>query len=299
MFLPRSYYVPTYNLATLNRPEILVVKGPINQYEESTAPDHTVHREIPFFKVHSLVTCALFEEEWLSQTSEDAFRLLQARPDMPGVYSVWASAKGYQVLWSDASGTVASEVNQWDDLTLLAAFVYSLYCPPPTHFLVDPSITPDQKFNLNYPPFWTIKGHKKRPYTGCESLCSRSACGRRTNVWKYEDGCCGVVVIKDSYRDNSWLCKERGILEHIHKDGIYPGVVRLLQIANYGPEITTAKPVTNSYQRLPQRTKMRLVMGSCGEPLRKAETVKDILMTIYDVLESVYVSLSCVVPNNN
>lgn len=118
-------------------------------------------------------------------------------------------------------------------------------------------------------------------------------------MWKYEDGCCGVVVIKDSYRDNSWLCKERGILEHIHKDGIYPGVVRLLQIANDGPEITTAKPVTNSYQRLPQRTKMRLVMGSCGEPLQKAETVKDILMTIYDVLESVYVSLSCVVPNNN
>ena len=97
------------------------------------------------------------------------------------------------------------------------------------------------------------------------------------------------MVIKDSYRDNERRFKEEALLDKIHGDtGIYPGVVRKLHGGSV-PDITTARRATSKLT--PERTKARLVMGSFGEELCKAETVRDILMVVYDVLESMHTSV--------
>ena len=214
---------------------------------------------------------------------------MDARPDMPGVYGLWAGPEGYQVLWSDASGVTASPKSSWDVCELLAAYVYSLYYPPANHILFDQTITSPIAPRLgSNKPRWTIEGHLKDPYRACEWIFTASSWGRRTNVWKHEIKGKGPVVVKDAYRvvindayrDIRRHYEEEILIKKIHRNGIFPGVVRTLEPAEHHQNITTP-PSSKA-----QRTKTRLIMGSYGESLLRAKSVKDLLMAVYDIVES-------------
>lgn len=270
-----AYHFVDYHTLTLldhpfdmgGRPDILVVEG-------------TSRVNISFREVVSVIECQAVKEDGQPQESSYMSLHMNARPDMPGVYGLWARPQCYQVLWSDAAGIVASPQSGWEDCSLLEAYVYSLYDPPKGHTLFDPTIIR----STVVPSDWekarlTIKGHLKDPYLHCYWIAVGSSWGRRTNVWMRNFEGKGPVVIKDAYRDDNREYEEDKLLEKIHRKGIFPGVVRTLEAAEKHPKITTAS-ITEK-----QRTKTRLVMGSYGVWLRGAKSVKDLLMAVYDIVE--------------
>ncbi|KAI0076428.1 hypothetical protein K474DRAFT_1644918 [Panus rudis PR-1116 ss-1] len=115
-------------------------------------------------------------------------------------------------------------------------------------------------------------------------------------------------VYKDS-RNKSWVgfphTGEMHFFEHLIKDvkcrfdevlhsriheSIVPGVARLLNADTLecdvelldGTPNTTARPAS---EKVRHRMKKRVVMVSAGEKLNKAESVKDLLMAVYDLVE--------------
>lgn len=299
VFLDHHHYSPTHHPYNLDdKPDLLAVPGPLDQYKQVTINGRTDYREVPHYKVISLVECKADGEEGRVQAASYSFQLLEARPDMPGAYLAWARPDAYQILWSDASGVVASDMTPWKNLRLLATYVYSLYCPPSSHPLRDPSIiAPTKKLKPEDPLLWTIEVPRRRVYRDCQTIFVGNSWGRRTNVFKHRDKNGNIVVIKDSYRDDERRYKEEALLETIHKDrkeidpdtkGIYPGVVRpLFAMPPDGNPLKTASPFIASSTRRTERVKTRFVMGSYGESLRKARSVLDILKAFYDVLEGV------------
>ena len=271
------------------KPDLVVVPGLVTGYTPVAGTTH--YSNILYHRVFSIVECKPIGGNGAAQTARYCFRLMLARPDMPGLYGLWARPQGYQVIWSDASGAIASLETPWDDLNLLRAYVYSLYCPPATHFLRDPYVHTPRLLpeTASKGACWTIEcPNHTYHYSDCETLIIGDPWNRRTQVWKHTDEE-GTVVIKDSYRDNERRFKEEALLDKIHGDtGIYPGVVRKLHGGSV-PDITTARRATSKLT--PERTKARLVMGSFGEELCKAETVREILMVVYDVLESMHTSV--------
>jgi hypothetical protein len=147
---------------------------------------------------------------------------------MPGVYGLGTRAAGYEILWSDASGVIASPMFPWNsDCGALIRYVYSLYIPPPSHFAFDLSIKAIEDHNATEPPLWTVSLHDKE-YTDCRLLFFGPSWGRRTNVWITQTDHEETIVIKDAYRDVERRFCEGQILSEIHDSGHLPGVVRLV-----------------------------------------------------------------------
>ena len=264
-------------------PDLFAVEEGIFDSEPAKHPNPRRHCSIRSSRVVSVVECnPKCERGWI-QASDYCSQLMESRPDMPGVYGLSAKAEGYQVLWSDACGFVASPVTKWTNLDLLVGYVYSLYFPPKDHILFDPSITsiidPDAKHLI-----WSIKSPCGIEYSRCLQVFTGSSWGRRTNVWKQKGQ---AVVIKDSFREDSRQFEEYELLCDIHSLGNFPGVVRILE----SPQGDPRSPIISTVPRdnTTERKRTRFIMGSYGKPLEYAESVKDILMAIYDVLEGVYV----------
>ena len=281
-FLVYHTQVPSHHPYKFDdKPNILVVEG-------------DDYHKVSYCKVVSLIQCQPERQDGHPQETRYMKLHMKARPDMPGVYGLWACRQYYQVLWSDASGMIASAHSSWDDCELLAAYVYSLYDPPDNHMLFDSTIiASDELPEKSDKARWTIKGHLKEAYLDCEWIFNGSAWGRRTNVWKHEIEGKGPVVVKDSYQDNRRRYMEKKLINKIHSKGIFPGVVRTLKAAEQRLVITTASRTKE------HRTKTRLIMGSYGESLLRAKTVKDLLMAIYDIVESSSFTLSYSRANDN
>ena len=236
----------------LSRPDLIVVEG-------------KPRGRVPYYKVVSVLECKPVNQDGRAQVTSYMSLHMDARPDMPGVYGLWVGPEGYQVLWSDASGVTASPKSSWDACELLAAYVYSLYDPPDNHMLFDSTIiASDELPEKSDKARWTIKGHLKEAYLDCEWIFNGSAWGRRTNVWKHEIEGKGPVVVKDSYQDNRRQYMEKKLIQKIHSNGIFPGVVRILKAAEQCLVITPASSAKE------YRTKTRLIMGSYGEWLLRA-----------------------------
>lgn len=228
-------------------------------------------------------------------------QLLEARPDMPGVYGLCANAEAYSIIWSDPSGPVSSSPIQWDNIKPLEAYVRSLYAPPTSkgHHLWDPTITSptlrdsvesDKTEGKAQVTCWTID-YGDKTYEDCEQIHTGDCWGRRTTVFEHNDDSGNFAIIKDAYRDDSRRFEEAALLKHIHGEGIFPGVVRLMDSGEVegdnGSPISTARPAGRSTggEKVTRRTKKRLIMGSRGKRLCAAKSVKDLLMTVYDGVE--------------
>ena len=278
-----AYYdnIPSHHPFKMDhKPDILVVEG-------------SDYNNVSYSKVVSVIECKPKEKKGRAQETSYMGLHMDARPDMPGVYGLWVRPQCYQVLWSDASGVSASPESSWNDCRLLEAYVYSLYHPPKGHILFDTTITAADEVPENLDRArWTIKGYRNEDYADCEWIFVGSPWGRRTNVWKHE-GHEGPTVIKDAYRDNRRRYEEHQLLHKIHRNGVFPGVVRTLKPPKKFPKIIT---VSKPNER---RTKTRLTMGSYGVSLHRAETVKDLLMAIYDIVEGSCFPLLLSTPDGN
>ena len=99
------------------------------------------------------------------------------------------------------------------------------------------------------------------------------------------------IVIKEQYIEPSRRFKEGPILEKIHEDGDFPGVVRLgyyEDVKNNGQEICveeSKEPESKEPQPKAKRVKTRLVLKDRGTPLEEVGTMRELLMGVYDLLE--------------
>lgn len=272
-----------------DKPEIIATDCPLSEFPKVVVND-SGDRQVPYPRVVSYIACKPQYDDGNNLVADYLLELLEARPDMPGVYGLWARPQHYQVLWSDASGVVTSPMFDWDNLEPLASYVLSLYDPPKSHYLRDPTISLSPREPVDHQTvWWIIQGLSGSPDLVCKRIFVGNQWGRRTSIYLYVD-CHGKIVIKDSYCDDKHRFKEENLLRHIHKDGTFPGVVRLLPITCKIDTLTTAQRVsTGEGEDLvlsePERTKTRLLLGSYGRRLKDARSVMDILMAFYDINE--------------
>lgn len=287
VFLEHQHNAPTHSAYRAHdRPDMLAVSGPKSKYNDMKVDgkDRTDYRGVPHYQVLSLVECKPNRDDGRAQVASYAYQLMESRPDVPGVYVMWARPSYYQVLWSDAAGVVASGAITWDNLKPMVSYIYSLYTPPTSHIILDTTITPPKTpLAPNDELLWSIEGPDNKVYDNCKSLFIGAPWGRRTYVWKYTNGNRpdDVVVIKDAYRDVKRRYKEEELLDVIHEKGIYPGVVRPLISKEKAP----CPHIKTVASKTAVREKVRLFLGSFGKEFRYAETVKDILLATYDILE--------------
>lgn len=268
-----------------NAPDLLAVEEGKCDYEHITGKDRGDYRGVHYNRVVSVIECKPKRGNGWAQASTYYWQLMEARPDMPGVYGLSAKPQGYQVLWSDACGTVISPITEWNKLDLLEGYVYSLYFPPKGHFLFDPTITSSTGDSDMKQPMWTIKSPRGVEYSRCLKLFTGSSWGRRTSIWRQQGQ---ALVIKDSFREDVRRFEESKFLQDIHDSGIFPGVVRTLELPKLDPKSTAIATALRVDRVARKRT--RLILGSYGEPLENARSVKDILMAVYDILEGMYTS---------
>ncbi|CAL1717158.1 unnamed protein product [Somion occarium] len=253
------------------------------------------YTNVPYHMIVTTGECKPEAEEGTPQAISYTCQHLEARPDMPGVYAIFANAKGYKIIWSDASGVVSSPFMSWNNQKLLEGYIRSLYFPPKKHHLWDPSISapillpdPDPQASIDSRKVhWTIKYNNKK-YENCIPLyVSRSTWGRRTAVFMFQENKGVFAVIKDAYRDDGRRFNEVTLLQDIHSEGIFPGVVRVIASGEVhtadGEAIGTARSAVRG--KIHHRTKKRLIMGSRGSKFYAAKSVKDLLMAIFDALE--------------
>ena len=248
-----------------------------------SAPSCPTYRQLNYQELLSPceVKRAISAEE--PQLTSYASHSLEARPDLVGMYCLGATPDYYQITWLDAAGSDTSPRYDWADLAPLASYIYSLYQPPASHVLTDPTITVSDAATSTESPTWSVRVDDV-VYQHCRIISWDRPLGRRTTVFKHvaEDG--HVTIIKDSFRDLTRRFKEDQLLKKIHADGTMPGVVRLLgepgMVATVeGAPIRTApRPACSQC-----RTKIRIVMGSTGRPLREVRSVKELLMVFFDV----------------
>ena len=294
----KEYVLADCKARSKTKNDIVVVSGPRENYPKLDGPDNAHTWSITSRDIVSLVNSMTTNGKSRRRVIEIAKQVLRSRPDMVGTWLVWAQVEGYSIQWSDASGAALSPSYSWNDLAPLAAYVCSLYRSHRDHIQYDSSITPEVKRGDPSEPTWSIKLRRGQTYTGCRLLFTGSAWGRRTFVWKNTDECGRVTIIKDAFLGTGRHRTEADILAFVHRNGIIPGVVRLLSGRDPSPfpPIKTLRVPDERWSIDKVRT--RLLMGSYGETLWQARTVKDILMAIFDIVEGI-VSCSCVMASGH
>ncbi|KAI0079457.1 hypothetical protein K474DRAFT_621111 [Panus rudis PR-1116 ss-1] len=322
LFLDHHHGPPAFHPCGSNtKPDFIGVWGEEKHYEKyRTGANNT------FLKVPCHEACTVGElkpkrdqTKGSAQTISYLWPLMQARPDMPGVYAFYGNLKHYQIIWADAAEPIASPLVGWDKLDLLMAYVYSMYDPPPRHYLYDPTISLTKAkhgfdpANVTYtivsppprppPRLGRNKGKGKLPaddnhkprtrvYQRCKPVHWGAMWGRRSMVFigQPRDNPDSFAVIKNSYRSDRRRFIEVEIIGHIHAEGTVPGVVRLINgpgstnVQMEGGVLCTA-PRGPDLKAHPDRTLDRLEMRSRGLPLHKAKSLLDLLKAAYDILE--------------
>ena len=243
-------------------------------------------KSIPHYRIEPLVESkGLGGPDAKPQAATYAAQHLRARPDHPGFYCLSIKPKGFEVLYADTAGPHVSEVFSWDDLEILAMYVYSLYKPPPGHILRDRSISAvSPRGQPLGPPTWTVTVAGVT-YSGASILFCGDPWSRRTTVFLYKwpsSRPTKQMVIKDYYRQVLRRYDEAELLLHIHSEGFVPGVVRLVDAETVTDE--NDEPITSG-EGDDLRVRRRLAIADVGEDLLQAKSVNDLLMVIYDVLE--------------
>ncbi|KAH9903424.1 hypothetical protein C8Q73DRAFT_722171 [Cubamyces lactineus] len=246
--------------------------------------DDGTYRNIPYHRVETVLEAkAIYGKDGKAQATRYAYKIQQARPDRPGMYVLSAKPGYFQVIFSCPVGPVASEHVPWTNLAALSAYVYSLYDSPDGHILYDRTVSwvekPDQRFGR---PSWTVRTGGK-VYESADACFVGNAWARRTTILRVEQRYHRnpTTIIKEAYIDCDRRFNEADLLQQIHKDGYFPGVVYLLsseEVKTGGQDIVFKNDSIT-------RKKVRIVLADVGFDLYHAKSVNDLLMTIYDALE--------------
>ncbi|KAJ3535255.1 hypothetical protein NM688_g7005 [Phlebia brevispora] len=274
-------------------PECVGVEGPRTNLEVRTRPNGQIeYTAIPYHRANTLIKIKPDSKNGALQSISYAWRHLEACPDRPGVYCLAVNCRYYQIAWVDSAGPVTSPRYAWKNgehyqLDPLLCYLYSLYVPPASHTMRDPTITV-HRLDTHLPLTWDIHSGGKI-YEDCKLISFQPPWGRRTTVFLHiKDG--QRTIIKDYYRNKKGRYNEEDFLARIHSDVLMPGVVRLVsseEVKAYGEVITTApRPeLEDSNDRVACRTKMRLIFSSVGQKLDKVSSLKELLMVFFDLNE--------------
>jgi hypothetical protein len=211
--------------------------------------------------------------------------LLQARPDLTNVLGIFLQKDGFRLAVSNACGVAYLNTVEWDHASaapILYAWIYRLYNPfqdlDIDRIVSGPEIT------------FTIRTDGET-HQSCKLTKVGTAFGRRTTIFEVPDT---NFVIKIQYIEKERRFLELKILKKIHEEGPFPGVVRIKVPAVTQSE---AKEVVVKLDRRVKanngefktvtvtRQKTCLVMVDRGIPLMDAETPRDALIALYDLLE--------------
>jgi hypothetical protein len=201
---------------------------------------------------------------------------LQARPDRVFVTGIFVRRTDFKLFLSDPCRVYHTSALTWNSLEgrqLLYAWMWRLYHPE-----VDLSITIDLKTPR---PTFTIKPHDKLIV-----LRVGESIGRRTTILTRLDGE-SDTIIKEQFVESGRRFMEGPILEQIHKDGRFPGVVGLKS----WEYVTNKKKKVSVKHKGTSRSKTRLILDGKGTPLMDVKTPRELLMGIYDLLESEWLFL--------
>ncbi|KAI0818670.1 hypothetical protein BC629DRAFT_1588019 [Irpex lacteus] len=153
--------------------------------------------------------------------------LLKARPDLTGAYFLLLdkTVGHMRVGWYDASGVhYSQQYSIGQSPEILERFVYSFYYPLPDHPLYDSTLHMETP-GIMEPTTWRITAGE-HTYSKAKLIFSGEVIGRRTNVFKCEEGG-QVTIIKDAYLPQTQLASESSFLQAVHSDGIVDAVVPL------------------------------------------------------------------------
>ena len=264
-----------------DKPDLLGVYD-IADLEDQKGKDG-VYKGIPHHRVEAIVEAKSEKNGGgRQQAAAYAYRHHQARPDRPGFYVLVIKPQWYQVLYSDPTGVFASPQTFWPETDLLVAYLYSHYLPPARHFLWDDTIRWTEPDGPLTHPAWEITCDGKT-YTKGQFIFIGEPWGRLTTALTIEDPSGRRVIIKDSYRGTGRRFKEEDILDHIHAEGDFLGVVRMKfhESVMVGDDYL----VFDLKGEEEERTRERWVLLDTGFRFLKARTVQDLLMAVYDTLE--------------
>jgi hypothetical protein len=209
--------------------------------------------------------------------------LLQARPDKLEVRGIYVDCNSFILTVSNACGAFTTGLLDWKSRPsrlLLCAWIERMYRP-----VVDPSIT--SKIEQGGPPTFTITlPEEGGVYQDCTIQSTGSAFGRRTIIFD----CPGQpgVIIKEQYIETPRGFQEGPILDKIHKDGIFPGVVRQRW---HGPVTSENKRLVVQWKnpkthKIYEKMKTRIVLLDKGISIMDVKTPREALVALYDLLES-------------
>ncbi|KAI0772854.1 hypothetical protein BD413DRAFT_35975 [Trametes elegans] len=241
------------------------------------------YREVPYHRVETIVEAkAIYGSDATPQVARYCYNALQARPDRPSFYGFSVKPQCFQIVFASPMGLFESEDLTWDNLSLLCAYIYSLYIPPDGHILHDTTIRFEERTDLG-PPTWMIST-PQGTYRRAEIVFVGHPWGRGTIVLRVVSPDGVVVMIKEYFSDSDRRYEEGELLDYIHENGFVPGTVRRRSVE------TVQSPnggdlVFRSEDGMKVRRKRRLVLIDVGEDLRDAKSVNDLLMTMYDALE--------------
>ncbi|KAI0072547.1 hypothetical protein K474DRAFT_1667686 [Panus rudis PR-1116 ss-1] len=291
--------------ASGDKADLIAVWGELSEYEKYRTGQNGSYLKVPSYKVNSIIE--LKPQRGKGSGASQAISYLwdhrTARPDMPGVYALYANLKGYQIIWADAAGPRITTTIAWSDfeLELLFAYVYSIYKPPKGHHIFDPTIQPspfpvagvEVEKQITYTitiPDSAAEGGEDRVYYDCLPVYWGPTFGRRTTVFLSQpENLDDLTVIKDSFSSDGRRFKEIQLLERAHGDGIVPGVVRLRNEDGKDHILVDGEPISTAYRGeddKKHRTLDRLEMRSFGQPFSRAKSLLDLLKATYDVLEA-------------
>jgi hypothetical protein len=196
---------------------------------------------------------------------------LRARPDLVSVVGIFVYEVEFKLFLSNACRVYHTSAIKWNSpeaLQLLYAWMWRLYHPE-----VDSTI----KISMTTPHTFTVGD-----YDQLTVIHAGESIGRRTIVLAQLDGEYDTVI-KEQYIEDSCRYLEGPILERIHKDGRFPGVVLLDRWSHVVNNNGTKVSVEHRHEVM--RSKMRLVLKAEGTRLMDVKTPRELLMGIYDLLE--------------
>jgi hypothetical protein len=226
---------------------------------------------------------------------------LQARPDFVSVPGILVGISTFKLFFSNAHWVYHTPAIPWNDgeaRKLLYAWMWRLYNPE-----CDKSITVDME--TSPPTFTVIAG--RTTYNQLVVSRAGESIGRRTIVFEKLGPRASEgeqqqaqhlqgrsqdpnILIKEQYVEPSRRFKEGPILKKIHRDGDFPGVVRLdyhENVKNNDQEISVEEEPKEPESKA-KRVKTRLVLKDRGTPLEEVGTMRELLMGVYDLLEGEY-----------
>ncbi|KIM27088.1 hypothetical protein M408DRAFT_24839 [Serendipita vermifera MAFF 305830] len=205
---------------------------------------------------------------------------LRARPDYISVVGIFTDIDYFQLFLTTPCRVYQTKPIKWNGghaTRILFAWLWRIYHPE-----VDSSMT----VTLTMRPIFNIY----IPGYGCYSdlliLRTAESLGRRTTIMT--DNSDPPVIIKEQYIEPGRRYAEGPILAKIHNEGSFPGVIRL---DTYGPVLNDGKQVTVRHKgqaglsKSIVRNKVRLVLKDTGEEIMNAQTPREVLMALYDLLE--------------